>query len=46
MRTPEWARFAESQYITADSLEGPDAFAQSLRADLDVMTQIKRQFGT
>ncbi|HZR97483.1 MAG TPA: tripartite tricarboxylate transporter substrate binding protein [Chloroflexota bacterium] len=44
-KSPEWARFAESQYVTPDSYLGPEAFGQSLRADLDVMTQIKKQYG-
>ncbi|HLI25491.1 MAG TPA: tripartite tricarboxylate transporter substrate binding protein [Chloroflexota bacterium] len=44
-KTPEWARFADSQYITADSFQGPEEFAKALRDDLEVMLQIKRQFG-
>jgi len=44
-KTPEWAKFAESQYITPDSVEGPEAFGQSLKSDLDVMLQIKKQYG-
>jgi len=44
MDTPEWKKFAEEQYVAADSYMGPDRFPTWVREEIEVMNKYMKEF--